>query len=876
MTGTYRLQLHKDFPLEAARRLVPYLERLGISHLYSSPILKSRPGSTHGYDVADPTTVDPELGTDQDRRALVETLHAKGMGLILDIVPNHMGIGPANPYWEDVLTWGPRSRYASWFDIDWETPDEEHRGRLVLPVLGDRLEAVIRRGELTIQEASGRYRVAYFDTSWPLDPMTVGAVTEWVAGGRPAEEFSRGLEGERRMLRLLRAQHYNLVAWRRAAREINYRRFFDISELVALHAEDEPVFEATHALVLEWIRAGELDGLRIDHVDGLRMPRKYLDRLRARLGTRPVVVEKILSGVERLRVEWAVQGTTGYEFLNDLDNIFLDSAGYARIEQAYLFLASDRRGRSFREIARLSKLQALRGSLAADIQRLGRLAAVVLRRDRGLTSFGSLRLVEPIRQLIASLEVYRTYVDHTGFNDEDRRWIERAAAAARSRVPAPELVNALQRALLYEPDPTDTPRERRARLRFVTRFQQTSGAAMAKGVEDTAFYRFVPLVSRNEVGGEPDRPLDDAADRLHRANTTRAECWPLSMLTTSTHDTKRSGDVRARLAVLTEVAPEWVATVLRWRNINAKYTRRVGSRRAPDPVTQYFLYQTVVGAWPLDANAMDVVNEELTQRILSYTEKATREAKLRTSWTNPDPRYDAAIADFAGFLMGADSPHAVSWRREVTAFVQRIARPGLWNALSRVLVHLTAPGTPDLYQGDELWNFALVDPDNRRPVDFDRRASLLDEVERNVLPAGVAPDSLLREWLGAPEDGRIKLYLTTCLMRARRARAELFSGRGYEPLDATGSRARHVFAFARTGSDGPVLAVTSRWALTLMGGTEPPIGGHVWGDTTLSIPAGWPRQWTCAAGGHTVESRDESIAIGEALERLPVALLLPA
>ena len=321
LTGTYRLQLHKEFPLESARRLVPYLERLGISHLYSSPILKSRPGSTHGYDVADPTTVDPELGSDDDRQALVQILHGKSMGLLLDIVPNHMGIGPANPYWEDVLTWGRRSRYAAWFDIDWNTPDEEHTGRLVLPVLGDGRENVLRRGELTLSRVSGRYRVVYFDNSWPLDPTTVGPIEDWVRQGRPLETFSEGREGERRMSRLLQAQHYNLVMWRRAAREINYRRFFDISDLAALHAEDEPVFEATHALVIQWARAGEIDGLRIDHVDGLRNPRGYLERLRSRFGPSPVVVEKILSANERLRSEWPVQGTTGYEFLNDLDGM---------------------------------------------------------------------------------------------------------------------------------------------------------------------------------------------------------------------------------------------------------------------------------------------------------------------------------------------------------------------------------------------------------------------------------------------------------------------------------------------------------------------------------------------------------------------------
>jgi (1->4)-alpha-D-glucan 1-alpha-D-glucosylmutase len=872
LTGTYRLQLHKDFPLESARRLVPYLERLGISHLYSSPLLESRPGSTHGYDVADPTTVDPELGGDDDRQALVQILHGKSMGLLLDIVPNHMGIGPSNPYWEDVLTWGRRSRYAAWFDIDWNTPDEEHTGRLVLPVLGDGRENVLRRGELMLARVSGRYRLVYFDNSWPFDPTTVGPIEDWVKQGRPLETFSEGREGERRMSRLLQAQHYNLVMWRRAAREINYRRFFDISDLAALHAEDEPVFEATHALVIQWARAGEIDGLRIDHVDGLRNPRGYLERLRSRFGPSPVVVEKILSGNERLRSEWPVQGTTGYEFLNDLDGIFLDSAGYGRIEQAYLALAAKRRGRSFREIVRLSKLQLLRGSLAADVQRLGRLATVVLRRDPQLSSLGSLRIVEPIRQLIASLEVYRTYVDHGGFSDDDRRWIERAADDARLRVPVPELVDAIQRALLYNPHREQSPRERRDQLRFVTRFQQTTGAAMAKGVEDTAFYRFVPLVSRNEVGGEPDRPLDDAVERLHRANLLRAQSWPLSLLATSTHDTKRSGDVRSRLAVLTELAPHWISAVLRWRTMNAKHANRVRGQKTPDPVTEYLLYQTIVGMWPFEVTPPGL--RELNERVRLYMEKAIREAKLRTSWTNPDPSYEEAIANFVDAILTSDASD--SWRRDAAQFVDRIARPGLWNALSRILIHLTAPGTPDLYQGDEVWNFALVDPDNRRPVDFDLRTRLLDELERDLLPTGCLPEPLLREGLEHPEDGRVKLYVTVRLMRARRAHAELFSGAGYERLPATGAHAQHVFAFARTGPRGPAVTIACRWPLMLTGGTSPPTGSQVWGDTSVTVPGDWPRRWECAISGRTIEAQSQIIPIGETLDPMPVALLFPA
>jgi (1->4)-alpha-D-glucan 1-alpha-D-glucosylmutase len=435
----------------------------------------------------------------------------------------------------------------------------------------------------------------------------------------------------------------------------------------------------------------------------------------------------------------------------------------------------------------------------------------------------------------------------------------------------------LRRALLYDPSREQTPFQRREHLRFVTRFQQTSGAAMAKGVEDTAFYRFLPLVSRNEVGGEPDRPLHDAAERLHRANCERARCFPVSMLTTSTHDTKRSGDVRARLAALTEIASAWVSLVLRWRRINAKHAVRVGGRKTPDSATEYMFYQTVVGVWPLDPAGPDADGlHALGERIVLYMEKATREAKLRTSWTNPDSQYEAAIAHFVEVLLSGESADSIAWRREVTGLVQRIARPGLWNALSRILIHLTSPGTPDLYQGDELWNFALVDPDNRRPVDHELRVRMLDEIEREQLQNGALPEALLREMIAAPEDGRIKLYLTARLMRARRAHADLFSGTGYEPIETLGSHAPHVFAFVRTGPGGPAIAIAPRLPLTLTGGTVPPSGRSVWGDTALTIPESWPQRWTCTVAGHTVVVANGALALAEALDRAPVALLFPA
>ena len=874
LLATYRVQMRKEFGLEDAKRIVPYLERLGVSHLYTSPILKARPGSTHGYDVADPTVVNPELGTDEERCALVEELHGRGMGLLLDIVPNHMGIGKDNPFWEDVLALGRASKYAAWFDIDWEVPTEEARERILLPVLGDRFDTVVEKGELKVVEIDGEFRLGYYDNTFPLDPESVAPISAWIGEGRTLEAYSAGQEGAERVRALVMKQHYKPVLWRRAANEINYRRFFDINELAALHMEDEPVFEATHRTVLEWIHAGELDGLRIDHIDGLRAPLEYLGRLRARIGDRPILVEKILSPGERLRAEWPVQGTTGYEFLNDLEAVFIAPEGYERIERGYRrFAGGTGANRSFHEIAREAKLKILTESLAADVVRLARLAAPVLRHDEAVGEERR-KLGNPIRELIASLPVYRTYVSERGHSKEDRELIDRAAAEAREHARERELVDALRRALLYEPMPDSRTAERKARLRFVTRFQQTSGPATAKGVEDTALYRFVPLASRNEVGGEPDRPLPPAVETLHRANAERARDWPFNLLCTNTHDTKRSADVRARLDVLSELPDEWLRTVRRWRRANAPLRTTVGPRAVPEPRTEYLVYQTLLGVWPFaeDDRGRGPNGESLAslnERVCQYMEKAIREAKLYTSWTEPNEEYETGVKNFLAALLDPANRATAAWRAEMDALAARIARPGLWTALSRVVLHLASPGTPDIYQGDELWSFALVDPDNRRPVDYRLRERLLGEVER-----AAGDVEALRAMVERPEDGRIKLHVTRALLQARRERPARFAAAAYRPVEALGAHARHALAFARGEGADAAVAIAPRFALTLVGGPAAPVGRDVWADTRLRLP-GRATHWRCALSGRIVEARGGSVELGDVLDPLPVALLVP-
>ena len=706
-TATYRLQFSRDFTLRHAIGLVDRLHDLGISHLYASPLLAARAGSTHGYDVVDHSRLNPELGSEEELRELADALHARQMGMILDIVPNHMGASRENTQWEDVLARGARSRFANWFDVDRRSP--RSRGRIVLPVLGDTLARVLARGEITLREEEGNARLHYFDQSWPVDPETLAP-----NGGEG------GIEA------LLARQHYVPAHWKRAPQAINYRRFFDVNDLVAIRVEEDAVFEAVHAKPLQWVREGIVDGLRVDHVDGLREPRKYLARLRERAGV-PIWVEKILAADERLPLEWPVAGTTGYEALNDLDDLFVEEAGYAVIEGGYR--AMRRMGdATFEDIAWEGRRRVLASTLAADVARLARL----LPNRRGAR--------EALVSLCASMPVYRTYIEpplRASVTDMER--LEHAFDRANERTAKPESRTALAelRAVLFGED-GESLRE------FVLRFQQTTGPATAKGVEDTAHYQYVPLVSRNEVGGAPDRPLRESVARFHRENAARLEHWPLGLVTTSTHDTKRSGDARARIAALSAIPEEWKAAVTHWRRLNAPHKQAVRGRLSPDPNSEYLFYQALLALWP-------ATPAELSKRMVEYMCKAAREAKLSTSWTEPDAEFEQAMSQWIEAVL---DPHESAAFLADVERISRLVRARATNtSLSRIALHLTMPGVPDIYRGDERWNFTLVDPDNRRPVDHD-----------------------------APPDE--KFELTRRLLALRREHAELFLAGSYEVLHA--------------------------------------------------------------------------------------------
>ncbi len=958
--ATCRLQMSAAFRLDDARAIVPYLAMLGASHVYLSPILRSRAGSTHGYDVADPTQLDPELGDDRALAALVATLRTHGMGVLLDIVPNHMATGHENPAWDELLMHGRAARHAAWFDVDWYDPHEDLRGRVFVPVLGQRVGDAVAAREIHLEIRDGAVRVRYYTHDLPLDPRTAPRVfasaraglavahgaahpdvaaldavldglralpprdtPDTAARGRRLADAARlatelralmeraplvaaaltaaaagyheGDEGPARMRRLLDAQPYALAYWRRAAREINYRRFFNIDELVGLRTERATVFDETHARILDWVGDGTVDALRVDHVDGLRDPQAYLERLTRVAAERrgapvPVYVEKIVLGDEVVRSSWPVAGTTGYEALNFLEALFVDADGMDRVAADYAAILGRGRGaRPFEELAHEAKRLVLGTSLASDLSRLTRLLEPVV---AGVTVPGGpaapdrQALEGALAEVIAAMPVYRTYLrPGDAVHDDDQRVLDTAFAIARQRAVAdPGALDLLDRALV----PGDTAPVlgddvERDRQRFVSRFQQVTSPAAAKGVEDTALYRRVPLVSRNEVGGDPDHPVRDAVTHFHATNADRAAHWPRGMIAVTTHDTKRSADTRARLDVLSETPDRWRAAVAEWRAANGAVRARAGRRMVPDVNTEYLLYQSLLGIWPVDgapgpqgaAAVPDAVRlEEIATRTKAYMRKAIREGRERSSWVEPDEAFETALDAAVDAML--DPQRSAPFLASIDRFAREIAPSGWWNALSRTLLQYTMPGVPDLYQGDELWMLALVDPDNRRPVDFVRRAAHLAELERGWHADNAGRHSWLGELVAHAADGRIKQHVVHRALQARRARPALFAAGSYEPLEIGGAHADRVVAFARRAPDGEAaIVVAPRLVHTLTGGAAPV--GEVWDDCWVGMPPGLEsRTWRCQMTGSTVAPRfgpPGTLPVRELLNSLPVALL---
>ena len=730
--ATYRVQLTSDFGFDEAAGIVDYLAELGVTHLYCSPYLQAASGSRHGYDVVDQSRVSDDLGGPEAHARLLERLREHGMGHVLDVVPNHMTVvDRANEWWWDVLRQGPDSPYAGFFDIDWSPHEDRLRRKILVPILGDHYGRVLRAGDLKVEREADGWVVRYFDHVLPIDPETIESA--------PADEDQ--------LHQLLEAQHYRLAFWRVAGHDLNYRRFFSINELAALRMENPEVFDRVHRFVLDLIEAGDLQGLRVDHIDGLRDPRGYLEQLRSWAPDAYLVVEKILEPGEELRTAWPVEGTTGYDFMNRVLGLFVDPAGEKELTETYERFVGE--SHDIQALEREAKLLLLDTELSSDLDRLTDLFVAVCENHPSYRDFTRIDLRDALRETIAAFPVYRTYVRPPDEVDAgDATYVVEAlgTVAARRDDIDPELLSFLRDVLLLD-------HHDEAAIELALRFQQTTGPVMAKGIEDTLFYRYNRFVALNEVGGSLDR-FGVTPSEFHELTARAAQRWPSSMLATSTHDTKRSEDVRARLALLSEIPGEWAAAVERWRDTNARYKRDGW----PDANAEYLLYQTLVGAWPLEA-----------ERAVEYMRKATKEAKAITSWITPDVRYDESVESFVRAILTDRS-----FVDDLEAFVEPLVEPGRVNSLAQTLIKLTVPGVPDLYQGSELWDLSLVDPDNRRAVDYRERRRLLAEVK-----AGNA-------------HAHPKLWLIHKTLQLRAERPGAFAG-SYEPLDV----ADDILAYGR-------------------------------------------------------------------------------
>jgi len=915
--ATYRLQFHAGFRFVDATALVPYLHALGISHVYASPYLKARPGSTHGYDIVDHNALNPEIGTPEEYAAFVDALRAHGMGHVLDFVPNHMGVGGCdNAWWLDLMSWGRDSHYADYFDVDWEPLREQLHGKILLPFLGQQYGDVLEAGELRWDYLEGRIALRYYEHCFPLAPPSYALVlnsaepaslasfaplfaaldgvpsrTERRAaaaslrrllaeteGEHAAALIERldaqraGAEGKALIERVVEAQHWRPASWKVAADEINYRRFFDINGLAALRMEHAGTFADAHELVFDLIARGAVDGLRLDHVDGLFDPLGYCDLLRSRAELRGeplyLVIEKILAPHETLRPRWNVDGTTGYEFMNAITGIAVDARSEHALTRLYRRFTGD--AAPFEETAYEAKRFVLMTALAAERNVLALRLDRIAQRDPRTRDFTLFELSRVLINTIAAFPVYRTYVRGEEVDPEDRRHIEWAIGRARARDLASEgsAYAFLRRVLLTETD-DDALRERY--VEFAMRFQQLTSPVAAKGVEDTAFYRSLRLAALNEVGGDPGRFGTPVAE-FHRQNAARAATRPNAMVTTSTHDAKRGEDVRARLAVISEMPEAWRRAVARWSRLNARHALKLDGGRSPSPLAEYLLYQTLVGAWPAEFLAEQPDPEALApfaERIAAYLVKAGREAKQRTSWTNPNEPYERALERFVRRVL--DPRSARAFLENLREFIRGLAPAALTNGLAQVVLRTTAPGVADTYQGSELWELSLVDPDNRRPVDFAARAAMLAGFDA-ALAAGVPRERLAAELLAEWPDGRIKFYVLATLLR-HRAHAQWPSA-AYAALDASGQHAAHVVAYGR----GDAIVVTARLPHTLAGEASPL--GAIWGTTMLGLPPGGSERYRdVLSGRETAAERREGapvLPLAGVLGVLPVAVLEPA
>ena len=938
-SSTYRIQLNPEFRFSDVRSVLDYLDELGISDVYLSPILASRKGSNHGYDVIDPTRLNPDLGSEEEFAALQTDLRERGMGLLVDIVPNHMAASAENPWWMDVLENGAQSAFAAFFDVEWHPRARSLEGKVLLPILGRPFGEALDSGEITLVYSDGRFFVQYFETLLPVAPRSYYEILnhraehlkEKLAEDSPAYHeyagiLSSALElaradrrsgdtaSERRLRfesardrlraivnsspevaqlvaenvveingrqgdpasfgflqRLLAEQNYKLAFWQNLNESINYRRFFTIADLVGMRVEDPFVFEATHSYILRLVSKTPFAGLRIDHIDGLRDPLAYLNKLQERLAaneTHPVsssyvLVEKILAPHENLPEDWPVSGTTGYDYLNRANGIFVNPEGARQLEEIYANFIGRRQ--DFSDVLYQKKKLVMNTLLGVEMRTLGRVLADLAAQDRYARELERRLLIEALIEVTACFPVYRTYIRNMEVPSQATGYVDDAVEAARKRAPqlTPGYFNFVREVLLLLNPPHVLPDQREARLAFVIRWQQFTGPIVAKGLEDTALYVYHPLLSLNDVGGNP-RPSEAASPEMFFSFLQqRRQLWPGSLDATSTHDTKRSEDVRARLNVLSEIPHEWNERLDRWANLNAKYKEQPGSQPTPDRNEEYYLYQTLLGVWPRDQQGFST----LLERVQAHLVKATREAMVRTRWTRPNEAHEDALQNFAARIL---SPENAEFLNDFREFETRIAYFGMINGLSQALVKIAAPGVADFYQGSELWDLRLVDPDNRGPIDFTTRAGALKEIAGTEAEA---PESLLRSLLDRWCDGRIKLFLISRALRFRREHAPLFHEGEFLPLQAAGCNARNVISFIRRAGPKSVLVAVPRWLSQLPAGRQAlPFD---WCDTRVVMPPGLPQRWRNILTSGEVQSLNQNDGTGllasDLFRQFPVA-----